>query len=177
MKVDDCYQLGYVIKTHGLKGEIQLHLDVDDPFEYQELESMFVLKNQTLIPFFLERIQINGKKAIAKIEEIDSIEEASDLVASEIYLPESNLPALADGQYYFHQLIGMKVVERESVLGTVDQVYEIPPQNLISLIHQQKEVLIPINDDIIKNVDLDKKEILVELPDGLLAVFLEDNEN
>lgn len=177
MKVDDCYQLGYVIKTHGLKGEVQLFLDVDDPSIYQELESVFVLQNKTLIPFFMEYIQIGDKKSIAKFEEIDTIEDASSLVSSELFLPLTQLPKLTDGQYYFHQLIGMSVLEEGKELGIVDQVYEINPQNLLSIYHKQKEVLIPITDHIVHKVDVDKKEIQVSLPDGFLEVFLEENAN
>ena len=54
MRIDDCYQLGYVIKTHGLQGELSIMLDVDVPQAYQNLESVFVatVGSDTLIPFF-----------------------------------------------------------------------------------------------------------------------------
>ena len=177
MRVDDCYQLGYVIKTHGLKGEVLLFLDVDDPSEYTELESMFVMQKQTLIPFFLEYIQVSAKKAIAKIEDIDSIDSASELVSCEVYLPLNNLPELKNGQYYFHQLVGMKMIEDGKEIGKVLQVYEASAQNLISVDHQGKEVLVPILDEIIQKVDQGKKEVHVTLPEGLLDIYLEEDEN
>ncbi len=177
MRVDDCYQLGYVIKTHGLRGEVQLFLDVDDPSEYTELESMFVMQKQALVPFFLEYIQVSGKKAIGKFEDIDSIESASELVACEIYLPLNNLPELEEGQYYFHQLVGMTMMEGDKEIGKVLEVYEASAQNLISVDHQGKEVLVPILDEIIQKVDREKKEVQVKLPEGLLDIYLEEDEN
>ncbi|WP_109833291.1 ribosome maturation factor RimM [Reichenbachiella versicolor] len=177
MKVEDCYQLGYVIKTHGLKGEVQLMLDVDDPSAYQELESVLILQGGALVPFFLEYIQVSGKKALAKFEETESIEEASPMVSCELFLPLEILPELPAGDYYYHQLIGLDLYNDDQLLGKVDQVYEIPPQNLISLIYNGVEVMIPINDEIIKRVDIKEGKIEAQLPEGLLEVYLEDNEN
>lgn len=70
MNIDACYQLGYVIKKHGVKGEVSVLLDVDFPEEYSELESVFVEINQKLVPFFIEAIQIRDDKAVIKFEHI-----------------------------------------------------------------------------------------------------------
>ena len=56
MHVDDCYQLGYIVKPHGLKGEVQIFIDSDDPQAYQNLELVFVQQGQQLVPFFIESI-------------------------------------------------------------------------------------------------------------------------
>ena len=177
MTVEDCYQLGYVIKTHGLKGEVQILLDVDDPSEYTEMESMLVYQNNSLVPFFIEHIQINGKKALVQFEDFETIEQATELVSSALYLPLKSLPTLNDGQYYLHQLVGMKLFDQTNLLGTVDQIFEIGPQELISVIHQGKEVLVPLTEGIINKVDLDKQEVHATLPDGLLNIYMEDDEN
>ncbi|MEO9965165.1 MAG: ribosome maturation factor RimM [Reichenbachiella sp.] len=177
MTIDDCYQIGHVIKTHGLKGEVQLFLDVDNPSEYQDLESMFVHQNNTLVPFFVEYLQINANKAIVKFEEIDEIEQAKSLVACQIYLPLSLLPDLDDGEYYLHQLVGMELYDKGKLIGTVKELFEIGPQELISVIHQNKEVLIPIKDEILLKVDVKNNKIEADIPDGLIDIYLEDDEN
>ena len=173
MRVDDCYQLGYVTKTHGLKGEIQIFLDVDFPEEYLELESMFVLKEQALIPFFLESIQINLNKAIVKLEDIDTIEVASELVSSEIYLPINRLPDLDDSQFYFHEIIGYTLYDKNIIIGKVKNVYAISQQNLIEVDCNGTEVLVPLTDHVVQSVDKKKKKVLTSLPDGLLDVYLD----
>ena len=55
MHKDECYQLGHIIKTHGLKGMVKIELDVDDPNNYSKLESVFVEKSGNLIPFFIKK--------------------------------------------------------------------------------------------------------------------------
>lgn len=174
MTVDDCYQIGHVIKTHGLKGEVQLFLDVDNPTEYQEMESILVQQNDSLIPFFIEHLQINTSKTIAKFEEVDDIEQAKVLVASALYLPLDVLPDLKDGEYYLHQLVGMDLYDKDKYLGKVKELFEIGPQDLISVIHREKEILIPIKDEILKKVDLQQNRIDAEIPDGLIDIYLED---
>lgn len=171
MKVDDCYQLGEVIKTHGLKGEISIHLDVDFPEEYENLESVFLLQKGKLVPFFIDTIQINGNKALVRLEDIDSIESASELVKSEIYLPLSFLPELRGEGYYYHDMVGCEVFEEDQLLGIVKEVIDLSGNELISVMKEGQELLIPMKDEILKKVDIKSRRIDVELPDGLLDLY------
>lgn len=175
MDIESCYQLGYVIRKHGLKGEVYIFLDVDDPRYYEELESVFVAvdRNETLVPFFIEQISILEDKALVKFEGVDSAGEAEHLVSCEIYLPLEFLPPLADDQFYFHEIVGFRLIdEKEGELGIVDSVYTSHNQNLISLYYKNTEVLVPIHDEIIKSVDKPGRKLVVSLPEGLLDIYL-----
>ncbi|MEM6830746.1 MAG: hypothetical protein AAF551_09530 [Bacteroidota bacterium] len=99
MKEDDCYQLGEVIKTHGLKGEVSIRLDADYPEEYKELESVFLKQEGKLVPFFIDTFHIQASNALVKFEDIDSIDQARELVKCSLFLPLSYLPELAEGGY------------------------------------------------------------------------------
>jgi 16S rRNA processing protein RimM len=175
MDIESCYQLGYVIRKHGLKGEVYILLDVDDPGYYEEMESVFVAINrqEMLVPFFIEEISIAEDKALVKFEGIDTAEEAENLVSCGLYLPIEFLPRLSEDQFYYHDIIGFQVIDHKAgALGPVQQVYHFTSQDLLSVMHKEKEVLIPVADEIIKKVDKDKKELFVELPDGLLDIYL-----
>ncbi|MEM8967260.1 MAG: ribosome maturation factor RimM [Bacteroidota bacterium] len=171
MRIDDCYQLGYISKTHGLLGEVSVILDVDDPTPYQELESVFLelTNSKTLIPFFIDTIDIKAKHALVKFEDIDSIEQAQELVKASLYLPLEALPDLGEGKYYFHEIIGFQVTDEErGDLGKVQDVYTGGSQDLIVMEYQGKEILIPINDSLVPKVDKAQQLVYVKLPDGLL---------
>ncbi len=170
MKQDDCYQLGEVIKTHGLRGELSISFDVDYPEDYSELGSVFLEIQEKLIPFFIETIQILGSKALVKFEEIDSIESASELVKNKLFLPLTQLPTLPDGGYYFHDLVGCKVLEGSNSIGIVREVIDLSSNQLLVVVQGTKEHLIPLQDELIEQVDLDKCIINVKLPDGLLEI-------
>lgn len=177
MRVEDCYQLGYVTKTHGLKGEIQILLDVDAPEVYMKLESMFVLKNNTLIPFFIDTIQVNRDKALVKLDDVDELADAKALVSSEIYLPLSFLPALPQGEYYFHEIVGFELCDNDTIIGKVTNILTHTAQTLLAVDANGVEILVPLTDEVVKKVDLEAKKINAILPDGLLDIYLEDNEN
>lgn len=171
MKQADCYQLGEVIKTHGLNGEVSILLDVDFPDEYQNLESVFLEQSGNLVPFFIDTIQINGNKALIHFEDISSLDDAKALVKSKLFLPLSSLPKLENGQYYFHDLVGCDVFEEEEHLGQIKEVIDLNGNQLLAVCKDEKEILIPLKDEILILVDLDNKKVIVELPDGLLDVY------
>ncbi|MDP4679772.1 MAG: ribosome maturation factor RimM [Cyclobacteriaceae bacterium] len=177
MRVDECYQLGYVTKAHGLKGELQIFLDVDIPDIYRNMESMFVLRNDALVPFFLKSINITGSKALVKLEDINHIDDAKALVSSEIYLPLSFLPELKQDQYYFHEIIGFDLFDGEKHIGKIKNVYILSPQNLIEADYQGTDILVPMNEEVITSVNKKEQRVYSNLPHGLLEVYLDDHEN
>ena len=175
MRIDDCYQLGYVIKTHGLHGELSIMLDVDFPDAYENLESVFVATagSDILVPFFVEHLAVRQNKALIKFEEIDTIDQAETLLKAQLYLPLESLPPLADDQFYYHEIIGFTVEdEQQGPLGVVQEVYESTGQDMIVMRYQEKEVFIPINNDIVPRVDKKRSVVYVNLPEGLLDVYL-----
>jgi 16S rRNA processing protein RimM len=174
LNINDCYHLGYVIKPHGVKGEIQLMLDVDNPAYYKKLESVFLEINQKLVPFFISNIQISNSFAIIKFEDIDSFDQADELVSAQAYLPLQLLPPLKEGQFYYHQVIGYQVKDENlGILGEVEDIVSLPQHEIFTFRHQGKEVLAPLNDLVIKKVDHTNKVLEVSLPEGLLELYLD----
>lgn len=173
MGFDDCYQLGNVVESHGLRGELVFYLDVDDPSGYMELESVFIDIKGKLVPFFIESFRLQGNRAIVSLEDIENLESASQLISKNIYLPLNKLPKLTDGKYYYHELIGFVVYNGDNLLGTVKEVFQIPANHLLGVDYNGKEILIPIEDQIVLKVDTTFQKILTDLPDGLLDVYLD----
>jgi 16S rRNA processing protein RimM len=175
MNKEECYEVGRIIKPHGLKGEVQILLDVSNPAEYTDMDAVLVEMRGELIPYFIEKIQIRSTVNIVKFEGINTPEEALKLKNAKLYLPDDLLDELAEGEYYFHDLLGCMVTDVvKGDLGTVQAVYELPSQNVMGVSVEGKEVLIPIVDEIVQNVDTNNKTIKVALPEGLLEVYLEE---
>ena len=178
MSRDDVYFLGNVVKTHGFKGELGLKLDVDEPGDYKELESVFVEINNELVPFFIDHFQINRKGlAIVKFEGVDTEEEAQMLLKSSVYLPLDLLPQLTGNQFYFHEVIGFSIVDDvHGDIGEITSINDEVAQPLMFIQSGEKEVIIPIVDPIIKSVDRDGKKMYVSAPEGLIAFYLSSDE-
>ena len=179
MTKDDCFQLGHITKTHGVSGELVLFLDVDSPAEYADLASVLLEIKGELIPYFIESIAIvKGSRAIVAFEDIDTIEQAERLINCGAFLPLEELEPITDEtRFYFHEIVGYQVVDAQAgELGTVRGVYAMNAQDLIAMDYQGKEVLIPINSDIVRTVDRANQKLSVNLPEGLLEIYMEDTD-
>ncbi|EAY30549.1 ribosome maturation factor RimM [Microscilla marina] len=176
MNFEDCYEVGYIAKTYGVKGEIHAVFDVDNSEEYREIESIFVVKDRHMVPYFIEQVRFVQGYVRLKFEEIDDVDQAKMLVGSKLMLPIDVLPETEEEEYYFHDILGYMVVDADKgEIGKVTQLYDSTNQDLIGVTHQGKEVLIPyIKDQIIQKLDHEQKVIVVTLPGGLLDVYLED---
>ena len=175
MDFDSCYELGYIAKPHGLKGELSIVIDADHPEAYKNLESVFIEQDKQLVPFFIRSIRLNGTKGVLSLEESTSIEMAQTLKGAKLYLPLEFLPELAEDQFYFHEIIGFSISDQQGgVLGKILTVYDAGPQDIIAFEHRDKEILLPINDQTILRVDKPGQTIHVSIPDGLLDIYLND---
>lgn len=173
MEKSDCYFLGTVTKLHGYSGELNIFLDVDYPEKYKKIKSVLIEVNKDLVPFFVQSISFKNNMAIVKLEDVDTPEQASALVNHDLYLPLSSLPPLTGKRFYFHEVIGFQVVdENEGELGVIARILDLPRQAVIEMIYKEKEVLIPISEETVVNVDRTAKQFFVKLPEGLLEIYL-----
>ncbi len=173
MEKDQCFYFGKVIKTHGIKGEISIRIDADEPQEYLGLNFILLEIQRSLIPFFITKIGIHGNKAYVKLQDVDTIERASELAGLDIFLPLEQLPKLKGNKFYFHEVPGFKIVdEKHGLIGSLEQVLEYPGQALFQVLVGKKEVLIPILDEVITKVDRRSKTIYIQAPEGLIDLYL-----
>lgn len=174
MEIKDCFYLGKVTKPWGVKGQMVLFLDVDSPEEYAELDSAFVEVKDKLVPHFFHIDSLNGNKAVVTFEEI-SVEQASALVGHELYLPLDLLPKLEGNKFYFHEVLGFRVIDGEKGdVGTLEQVIEYPAQPLFQIMKNGVEILVPVIDEVVANVDREQKIIYINAPKGLIDLYLGD---
>ena len=171
---EDCFRLGNVARLHGYKGEVSIFLDVDYPQDYKDLESVFIDCDGKLIPFFLEKIELNNKGfAVVRFEDVDTEKKAKHILKHAIYLPLDLLPELDQDEFYFHEIEGFKVFdENHGELGVVQRVIDLSGNPLIEINFNGNEILIPKQDEFIKEVDKDKKTILISAPEGLIEMYL-----
>lgn len=171
---DDYFYLGHIINPHGFLGKVNAYLDTDEPQEYKELDAVFININGSLVPYFIQSIKILKQKAIISFQDVDNIEKSEFLTKKELYLPLSKLPSLTGNQFYFHEIDGFEIIDANyGSLGLLKEVIEYPSQSVLQVFYKKKEILIPINSNIIKKLDRDKKCIHIDAPDGLIEMYLD----
>ena len=173
MTKEECFQLGKITKPWGVKGQVVMFLDVDDPNAYAELDSAFVEVKGSLVPYFFQIDNINGNKAVATFEEITP-DEAHALIGCDLYLPLDLLPKLEGNKFYFHEVRGYNVIDSEhGNIGILQQVIEYPAQPLFQVMNGDTEILIPVIDQIIDKVDRESKTIFITAPNGLIELYMQ----
>jgi 16S rRNA processing protein RimM len=172
MKKEECFNLGYISRRVGNHGELAFTLDVDDPGRYRKLESVFVERNRSLVPFFIKKIMLKGNIATVSLEGIDNIQAAEELVKSGLFLPLSYLPPLTGKKFYFHELPGYTAIdEKYGELGQVSEVLDFPQQAIFQIRRGTQEILIPAKDDFIVEIDRQNKILRLRAPEGLIDIY------
>lgn len=175
MTKDKCFYVGRIVKTHGIKGEVTLRIDNEDFDEIEELSYFLLDINDKLIPFFVENITFHSNKSFILFQDLKTLEAASQLVGVAAYLPLGLLPERDGNDFYSHEVVDFIVVDEEKgELGKVQEIIEYPTQSLIQIIKDGKEILVPIHDDIIKDVNREERKIFIKAPNGLIDMYLEN---
>jgi 16S rRNA processing protein RimM len=171
MNIDTCYKIGFIMKPHGLKGQVTITLDPEAPEDFSGVKTVFVEIRERLLPFFIEAISLKGKKAFLKLEEVNTPEEAHHISKSAIYLPKSSRPKSGRGEFYDDEVIGFEVLDTGvGSLGIITEIVQAGPNKLLSVDHHGKEVLVPLNSPFIDSVNKTLKKITVTLPEGFLEI-------
>lgn len=175
MTQDNCFLLGYIVRTHGTSGNVVVFLDVDYPEDYDGLDSVYVEQRGELVPYFIANFNLQKQgNAIVTFEDIDTIEKAQALVGSSLFLSLDELEELDNENFYYHEIKGYTVVDEQlGELGIVREVYSLNGQDLIAMEYKGVEVLIPTAADIVLRGDKENNKLIVNLPEGLLDVYLD----
>lgn len=173
MTKNDCFFFGKVTKTHGLKGEITIKLDVVNPADFRDLRYILIEDKGNLIPYFIVNQKINGDKMFVQLQDVTKMEQAVVFLGKGVFLPNEMLPELDDNDFYFKEIIGFKLIDEEKgEVGTISDVLEYPTQSVIQVMRDGKEILIPIHDDIIQKVNKKAKILNIKAPEGLIDMYL-----
>ena len=173
MTKDDCFFFGKITKTHGLKGEITIKLDVANPGDFSALKYVLVEEKGNLIPYFIENQKINGDKMFVQLQDVRKVEQAAAFLGKAVFLPNELMPELDEDEFYYKEIVGFKLVDvAKGEIGKISDVLEYPTQAVIQVMKEGKEILIPIHDDIIEKVDKKAKTLTVNTPEGLIDMYL-----
>lgn len=173
MRKEDCYYLGKITRRHGLSGNVILKLDTDQPELYKKLESIFIEINGLLVPFFIDKVVLSKADSLTLSFKNSSEALVDQVLGKNTFLPLSTLPPLSGKKFYYHEVIGYEIREADGKsCGTIQEINDQSVQPYFILKLADKDVIIPIIKDWILEVNREEKFIQMQLPDGLMDVFL-----
>ena len=165
----DILEIGQIVNTRGLRGEVKVNSFSQDSKRFEKLDVIYIKENNELKSYKIEKVTYNKNQVILKLENINHIDYAEKLRNKYIYVKKSQLEELPEGVYYISDLIGLDVYdEKNNYLGKVDDIFSTK-SNDVYVIKNELGVnkLLPGTDEVIKDIDLDNKKIIVNLIKGL----------
>jgi 16S rRNA processing protein RimM len=173
MKIEDSFYIGYITKTKGLKGEVQVYFEYNEPQEL-ELKSVFAEINGKLVPYFISSYKLqNNQTGYFFFDDVDTIEKAEKLVRKKLYQPNSIKPVRDDDEFLITDLKGyIAHDEHFGELGEIIEIHEYPQQYVAVVPYKFREIMFPLNDEFIKEIDEDEGIVHLSLPEGLIDVYL-----
>lgn len=174
MRKEDCFYLGKIAKKFSFKGEVLIYLDTDEPELYKNMESVFVAYNKNLIPYFISSSSLHKNDFLrVRFDDVNSEAEADTILNCEVYLPLSMLPKLSGNRFYFHEVIGFEIEDKRlGIFGKIVSINDSSAQPLFEVLNGNKEILVPMIDAFLVKIDRDNKKVIMDLPEGLVEMYL-----
>ena len=164
---DELVSIGYVIKTHGVKGHLRIAFH-ENCKELSISEALYFLVRGNMVPHFIKEIEyLKNDSTLILFEDFASKEEADRYTKREIYGP-SGLLSPAVEELLNDWMNYLVVDEHAGDIGTVSGIIDMGEYDLIEVMYQGHELMIPLHEDTILSIDDTEKVIHVLLPDGLL---------
>ncbi len=159
--------IGRVLKPWGYRGELKIEIMTDFPERFASLTTVYL--GEDAKAFIVERARLTGKSVRLKLKGIDTPEAGARLRDHLVQIPTEEAVALPKGQYYLYQLIGLRVKTTQGAsLGEVVDILETGANDVYVVQNNGREVLIPAIEPVVKKVDLEQGELIIEPMEGLL---------
>ena len=163
-------EIGQIVNTFGIKGMVKVMPFTDDIRRFDKLDKVYIEKNKSKKEYKIEEVKYHKNMVLIKFEGIDKIEQAEELRNSYLTVSRDSVEELEEGRYYIVDLLGLDVYTDEQVLlGTLDDIFNTGSNDIYVVKNKEgKQILLPAIEDVIKQVDLENKKIIVHLLPGLV---------
>ena len=163
-------EIGQIVNTFGIKGMVKVKPFTDDIRRFDELKIVYVEKNNNQIEYEIEEVKYHKDMVLIKFKGIDKVEQAEMLRNSYLTVSRDSVEKLEEGRYYIVDLLGLEVYTDEQILlGTLEDIFNTGSNDIYVVKDKQgKQILLPAIQDVIKQIDIENKKIIVHLLPGLI---------
>ncbi len=170
---DDLVVIGEVVKPHGIRGEVKAYLFSEQPGNIEKYNEI-VLQDPAGAgtgTYKVVKSRPQGKLAILQLEAVVTREDAESLQGSKILISKDDFPSLDADEYYWHQLQGLAVItDAGQELGRVARIFNTTAHDIMVVTGAGDEYMIPLQGDIISEIDAEGGKIIITPPLGLLEI-------
>lgn len=171
-KPSDLIAVGAIVAAHGVKGNLKIKPLTDDPERFKELQLVYVeLKDDSVIQLHIKDIKINDGFILLAFDEVSDRNTAESLRGGLICITKQELLPLSDNEFYQFEVVGYDVkTTNGELLGKVEEILDLSANDVLVVKSREKEFLIPLIREVIKKINRERKEFVIEPIDGLLEL-------
>ena len=164
--MEQYFEIGEIINTHGIRGELKVMPLTDNVRRYDDLEWVYI----DIKKYFIESVRYHKQFVLLKLQGVDTMDQALLLKNYFIKIPREFAIKLPEGAYFICDLIGCSVYDKKrGLIGKVADVIQTGSNDVYVIKRDgEKDVLVPVIKDVVKEVDIDNRVIKVELLKGLI---------
>jgi 16S rRNA processing protein RimM len=168
---DKLYTIGKIVNTHGIRGELKILPETDFPERFDPgSELVIVDAQQKQTPVKIQSSRLHKNMYIVKLEKYDNINDVEKYKGSLLKIEAKYQEPLEEGEYYYREIIGCKVITDDGQeLGLISEILT-PGANDVWVVSlpKNKQLLLPVIDDVVLDVDVQAKTVRIHLMEGLL---------
>ncbi len=158
--------IGRVLKPWSYRGEMKIEILTDFPDRFASLRQVYI--GDDAKPFSVERARLHGKSALFKLQSVDTTQAAEKLRDQLVYVAREDAVPLAPSQHYLYELVGLRVVTTDGkLLGEVVDVLDTGANDVYVVRDGVREILIPAIEDVVREIAVERGEMVVRLIEGL----------
>ncbi len=167
--MENLLEIGKIVNTHGLRGEVKVVPWTDYPEDLEEVETVYIKIKSELKPLTISSVRFQKNNLIVKFKEYNDINDILPYKGTTLYCDRDELGELPEGVYYIVDLIGLNVEDEDgNHIGVIADVFNTGANDIYDVKREgKKNLLLPVIDQVVKKVELDNKRVIVNVMEGL----------
>ena len=165
----ELFEVGKIVNTHGLRGEVKIVPWTDTPDVFEDLTVIYIKNKSEYKPLNIESVRYQKNNLIVKFKEYSDINDILQYKNAVLYAERDDLGELPEGVYYIVDLIGLEVfTESGEKIGIIADVFNTGASDIYDVKRDgKKNLLLPVIDEVVKNVDIEGGKVIVNVMEGL----------
>ena len=168
--MEEYFEIGQIVNHFGIKGMVKVNPFTDDISKFEELKTILLEQNKKLIEVQIEEVKYSKNQVLLKLKGINTVEDAEKYRGCYLKIARKDAKKLPKDTYFIADLIGTTVYTEEGVLlGKVQDIYNSGASDIyVVKDDNDKQILLPAINEVIKDIDIEQEKITVHLIKGLI---------
>lgn len=164
---NDYIEVAFILKAKGFDGTFSISLNDHYLKDLKASRTLFLMFKGNMLPFFITKLKASGDEYQLNLKDVKSKDFFTDIYPKKVYLHKNEVTVIEEEESW-DELENFQCFNRDLFLGSLIKIEEFPQQDMAFVSYQDREILIPLVDALIVEIDHENQKIIFDLPEGFL---------